>query len=147
MPSHPKGVLLERSLSILLPVRDDQSTLAATVQRLLEVLSDLPGPFELILIDDGSRDATIEVADELATRYPQVSAVRHAEPRGQEAAIESGLARSSGDIVLVRDRSGLRRIDRQRHESGHRYMPDRGSRYPLPRPNYLAKLENTVFEE
>ena len=138
---------MERSLSILLPVRDDQSTLATTVQRLLDVLSDLPGQFELIVIDDGSRDATIEVADELAMRYPQVSAVRHAEPRGQEAAIRSGLERSSGDIVLVRDRCGLRRVDRHRLGSARHDPPERSAGRPLRRPNYLANLQSMAFEQ
>jgi hypothetical protein len=146
---------LERSLSILLPVRDDQSSLATTVHRLLDVLADLPGQFELIVIDDGSTDATIEVADELAVCYPQVSAVRHARPLGHEAAVRSGLGLANGNIVLMHDRSGLRRVD-PREAFGHgrpaAESPIRADapRPPLrgpARPGYMPRLKNSAVEE
>jgi hypothetical protein len=155
LPFHPKGVLLERSLSILLPVRDDQSALAAKVQRLLDALAEQPGQFELIVIDDGSTDATIEVADELARQYPQVSAVRHARPLGQDAAIQTGLQLASGDLVLVHDRGGMRRIDRESTLSGPRAhakpdvranRPNSARRRPS-RPSYLTRPENRTFGE
>jgi len=155
LPPTRKVQPLERSLSILLPVRDDQSTLAATVERLLDVLTDLPSRFELIVIDDGSNDATIEVADDLATRYPQVSALRHARPLGQDAAIRSGLRLSRGDIVLVHDRCGLRRIERHPARQGGPAPTDPPVRADLPespqrslqRPNYLARLETLSLHE
>jgi len=94
---------LKRSLSVLLPVRDAQSSLAAMVQEFLEVLPELTRDFEVVIADDGSADATIEVADELATCYPQVKVVRHATPLGRVAAIRTALERSTGEILLVRD--------------------------------------------
>ena len=53
-----KGMAVNRSLTVLLPVRDAQSTLAATVTQVLEMASDLSERFELLIIDDGSSDAT-----------------------------------------------------------------------------------------
>ena len=94
---------MESSLSALLPVHNAQATLAATVHEFLEILPEVTRDFELVIADDGSTDATIEVADELAVYYPQVSAVRHARRRGRVAAIRTALARSSGEIVLLRD--------------------------------------------
>jgi glycosyltransferase involved in cell wall biosynthesis len=83
-----------------------QSTLYAQVEQILDVLPELTGSFELIIIDDGSTDATIEVADELARRYPQVLVVRHGVPRGSAAALQSGLRQSSGEVICVRDEHG-----------------------------------------
>ena len=94
---------MERSLSVLLPVRNAQSTLAASVQGLLEVLPDLTGNFEVVIADDGSTDATIEVAQELATRYPQVIAVRHARALGRVVSIRTALGRSTGQIIFLQD--------------------------------------------
>jgi glycosyltransferase involved in cell wall biosynthesis len=93
---------LNRSLTVLLPVRDAQSTLAATVAEVLEMASDLSPCFELLIIDDGSSDATSEVARELSQSYPQVHTLRHDKPLGEEAAVRSGLAQSRGDVVVVR---------------------------------------------
>lgn len=94
---------MERSLSVLLPVHNAQSTVAATVEELLEVLPELTTGFEVVVVDDGSTDATIEVADELAAYFPQVSALRHATPRGRVAAVRTALERSSGEILLLKD--------------------------------------------
>jgi len=90
-------------LSVLLPVRDAQATLASTVGEILEILPELTPCFELIVVDDGSTDATLEVADDLAARYPQIRAVRHAEPLGRPASVQTGLRHSSGDVVFLRD--------------------------------------------
>ncbi|NQT12576.1 MAG: glycosyltransferase family 2 protein [Planctomycetes bacterium] len=94
---------MERSLSALLPVHNAQSTLAASVDELLEVLPELTRKLEVVIADDGSIDATIEVADDLTTRYPQVIVLRHAQPLGRIGAIRAALERSTGEILLVQD--------------------------------------------
>jgi glycosyltransferase involved in cell wall biosynthesis len=94
---------VERSLSVLLPVRNAQSSLTDSVLELLEVVPELTSRFELIIIDDGSTDATPEVAGELAARYPQVQTAFHARPQGRAAAVRTGLGRSMGDVIFLRD--------------------------------------------
>jgi glycosyltransferase involved in cell wall biosynthesis len=98
-----KGLSVERSLSALLPVKNVQSSLAATVSRILEVLPELTESFELLIIDDGSTDATIEVADELEIRYPQVRVVRHGDHQGRSAALKDGIEQSQGDVLFIAD--------------------------------------------
>jgi glycosyltransferase involved in cell wall biosynthesis len=94
---------LERSLSALLPVCNAQSTLPEQVSEMLDILPELTRRFELVLIDDGSSDATIEVADELAVVYPQLVIARHAVSAGRAAAIRTGLVRSVGEIIFLAD--------------------------------------------
>ncbi len=107
---------MEPSLSVLLPVENAESTLASTVNRILEVLPELTRHFEISVIDDGSTDATIEVADELVSRYPQVRVVRHSKPLGRTAAIQTGMKHSTGEILFLADEhcrlplSDLRRL-------------------------------------
>ena len=87
-------------LSVLLPVHNAQATLAADVATLLDVLPELAAWFELIVIDDGSTDATCEIAEELVTEYPQVRLVRHTVRRGVEGSWRVGLERTDAPIVL-----------------------------------------------
>jgi glycosyltransferase involved in cell wall biosynthesis len=96
-------IALERSVSLLFPVHNAQHTLARNVSVVLDVLPDLTDRFEVLIIDDGSTDATEEVADDLARKYPQVNVVRHAEQRGLAESINMALERSVGEIVFVPD--------------------------------------------
>jgi len=94
---------LDRSLSAILPVRNAEATLCTRVLDLIEILPELTGRFELVVVDDCSSDATIEVADELRAAYPQLIAIRHAAPKGRAATIRTGLDHSSGEIVFLTD--------------------------------------------
>ena len=112
------------SLSIILPVRDAEASLSGQVARLLEVLPDLTGCFEILLVDDASTDHTLDVARELAAQYPQVRLVRHRDHLGPAAAVRTGLQWARGSTVFVQDaRSALstrnlRRLwrERDRHD-------------------------------
>jgi hypothetical protein len=104
-----RGHLLTRSLSVLLPVHNAQATLEADIGRMLDVLPELTHDFHLMILDDGSTDATCEVAHELTTRFPQVKYHRHSRRRGVEAAIRDGLDRTQSPVVLAHN--GRSRID------------------------------------
>jgi cellulose synthase/poly-beta-1,6-N-acetylglucosamine synthase-like glycosyltransferase len=117
---------LERSLSILLPVHNAQAALADMVAEVLEVASDLTPSFELVIIDDGSTDATSEVADELTRHFPQVRMIRHHHHLGRHKAVRTGIAISRGDVVLVRN---------QGRPAFERVHPGSGP----ARPNYLDR--------
>jgi glycosyltransferase involved in cell wall biosynthesis len=94
---------LEHSLSALLPVRNAEATLVETILEWLEVLPELTSRFELVIVDDCSSDATIEIADELGGAYPQLVVVRHAHPQGRSAAIATGLRRARGEVIFLAD--------------------------------------------
>lgn len=91
---------MSQSLSILLPVHNAQATLPCMAAELLEVLPELTSQFELLVIDDGSTDATSEAAHDIAGRYPQVRVVRHSTRIGRTRTLRAGLAQTSGDMVL-----------------------------------------------
>jgi glycosyltransferase involved in cell wall biosynthesis len=125
---------LERSLTVLLPVQDAQATLTETVEEVLDVAAELTDRFELLIIDDGSADATAEIAHELTRHYPQIRALRHSKPMGRDAAVRTGLAQSQGEVVFVRDKG--RRTMEKIHQ---------GSR-PV-RPNYLGRLRQFALDQ
>ena len=94
---------MDHSLSIVLPVYNAESRLADQVARLLDVLPELTPQFEVLIVDDGSTDHTDEVAGELARQFPQVRSARHGRHKGIPSAVQTGLARTSGEIVFVQD--------------------------------------------
>jgi glycosyltransferase involved in cell wall biosynthesis len=63
---------MDQPLNVVLRVRDAERTLAACIDRLLEVLPDLAERFAVLVVDQGSTDQTLEVAHELALVYPQL---------------------------------------------------------------------------
>jgi glycosyltransferase involved in cell wall biosynthesis len=95
---------LQRALTILLPVRNVQSTLTDTVVQVLDMAADMSERFQVLIIDDASSDATMEVAHDLRMRYPQIRVLRHKKPLGEEAAMRLVLAQIRGEVVCVRSR-------------------------------------------
>ena len=88
-------------VSIIVPVYNERATLAAVIERLLTI--DLPVPREIIVVNDGSRDGTREVLDELTARYPTLVVLHSNENRGKGHAVRLGFARASGTIVAIQD--------------------------------------------
>jgi len=110
------------SLSIILPVRNAEATLVGQVHHLLDLLPDLTSQFEIVVVDDGSTDHTVDLAREMAREYPQLKLISHSEPRGRDNAVKSGLASARGGTLLVQeDRATvsptvLRRLWSLRHD-------------------------------
>jgi len=90
---------MKASLSVLLPVHNAQSTVGDAIGRLLEILPELTNRFEIIVIDDGSSDATCEVADDWARHYPQVTFFRQATLSGWQAAVLKHAWRARGEYL------------------------------------------------
>jgi glycosyltransferase involved in cell wall biosynthesis len=103
--------VVQNSLTILLPVKNAQNTLASTVQEILDDVSELTERLELLIIDDGSNDATSEVATELTRNFPQVRAICHVRSLGRESAIRRGLRESTGEVVLIQEQEGGKPLD------------------------------------
>jgi len=88
-------------LSIVVPVYNERATIAAVLERLLTI--DLPIPREIIVVDDGSRDGTRDVLNDLAVRYPPLAVIHSDENRGKGHAVRLGFERARGTIVAIQD--------------------------------------------
>jgi hypothetical protein len=102
-------IVLNKSLTIVLPVHNGESRLRNCFREILEVASELTSSFGILIVDDGSTDATFEVAEELSSRYPQVSVRRHRFHRGLGPTIEYVQRTVRSDAVMIHD--GVTRID------------------------------------
>lgn len=89
--------------SVVVPVHDEEGSLGELHRRLVGVLDQLDGEWELILVDDGSRDTSLAKMVELRASDPRVKVVELSRNFGHQVAITSGLDRASGEAVIVMD--------------------------------------------
>jgi len=86
-PATPLG-----ELSYFFPAHNEAANLRGLVEEALTTLPGLAETFEIVIVDDGSKDETPRIADELAAAHPQVRAVHHPTNLGYGAALRSGFA-------------------------------------------------------
>jgi glycosyltransferase involved in cell wall biosynthesis len=91
-------------LSVFFPAYNDSGTIASLVIRAVQVAGTLTPDFEVIVVNDGSKDTTPQILDELAKVYPhRVRIVHHTHNRGYGGALRSGFATASKDLVFYTD--------------------------------------------
>ena len=91
------------SLSVFFPAYNDSGTIASLVITALRTASKLTPNYEIIVVNDGSTDATSQILDELARVYSHLRVVTHEVNRGYGGALRSGFAAASNDIVFYTD--------------------------------------------
>lgn len=96
------------ALSVVIPAFNEGSNVTAVVEATVKTLDAQPcvGAYELLLVDDGSRDDTPQRVDELAARYRHVVAIHHPVNRGFGAALRTGFARTKGERVSLLSADG-----------------------------------------
>ena len=104
--ARPGGSVGERGrsldlLSVAAPVFNEDESLEEFYGRVVSALEGLP--FELILVDDGSTDATPEILERLACQDPRLRVVRLSRNFGHQAAITAGLEHARGNVVVMID--------------------------------------------
>ena len=91
-------------ISIVVPVYNEEESLSELIQRTLDSVKPLAKPFELILVDDGSRDKSIEIITQAAVEYPnQVIGIFLNKNYGQHSAIMAGFAHVRGEYIITLD--------------------------------------------
>jgi undecaprenyl-phosphate 4-deoxy-4-formamido-L-arabinose transferase len=90
--------------SVVIPVFNEQENLLELLERSLKACRSLNTPFEIVLVDDGSRDRSPEMLREAAEKYPgEIIAVLLNRNYGQHAAVMAGFAHVKGDVVVTLD--------------------------------------------
>jgi glycosyltransferase involved in cell wall biosynthesis len=100
--SEPPDVLLEH-LSVVLPAYNEEENLAEAVGEAIAAAERVSRRQEIIVVDDGSHDATAEIATALAVTDSRVRLIRHEDNRGYGCAVRSGIAAARMDWVLLTD--------------------------------------------
>lgn len=90
-------------LSIFFPAYNDSGTIASLVMTALRTARTLTPDHEVIVVNDGSKDGTAAILDELASIYPQVRVVHHEKNRGYGGALRTGFATATRELVFYTD--------------------------------------------
>lgn len=90
-------------ISILIPVYNDQEVLDELNKRLVQVLPQLCNEYEIVLVDDGSKDNSWTKIEELKKQNGYIVGIKLLRNYGQQNAIAAGLDHVSGDIVVIMD--------------------------------------------
>jgi glycosyltransferase involved in cell wall biosynthesis len=99
----PGSASRTKSLSMFFPAYNDAGTIASLVIQAVQVAGRLTDDFEVIVVNDGSKDGTAAIADELARQYPQVRVVHHAQNRGYGGALRTGFASAKKELIAYTD--------------------------------------------
>jgi len=94
------------TLSIVIPLRDEAHSLVPLHEEIDAVLRGMRWPAEIVFVDDGSRDESPRVLDQLQRRDPRVRVLRLARGRGQSAALDAGFRAALGNVIVTLDADG-----------------------------------------
>jgi len=95
-----------KELSVFFPAYNEEANLKGTVTKALKVLSDVAEKWELLIINDGSRDNTQKVAEELANEDKRIRVISHKTNRGYGASLKSGFYNSKYSWITFTDSDG-----------------------------------------
>jgi polyisoprenyl-phosphate glycosyltransferase len=90
-------------LSVVVPCMNEEEVLRRTHQHLVDVLEKSPTNFEILYVDDGSSDSTVDVLRELQAGDTRVRVIRFSRNFGHQVAITAGLEHTTGDAVVIID--------------------------------------------
>jgi glycosyltransferase involved in cell wall biosynthesis len=90
-------------LSVFFPAFNDSGTIASMVIRAVQAASALTSDYEIIVVNDGSADATPQIVDELARTYPRVRVVHHPQNRGYGGALQTGFRAATKELIFYTD--------------------------------------------
>jgi len=93
-------------LSIVVPVFNEEENVEPLVREIQSILSSLEKSYEIVVVDDGSRDGTFEILRRLHRSQPTLHVIRLKRNFGQTAALAAGLEHAQGEIIVLMDGDG-----------------------------------------
>jgi hypothetical protein len=94
------------ALTVILPCYNEAERLPGTLQTLLAHLTEIPGEAEVLVVDDGSTDATVSVAETVAAVDARVRVLSYRPNRGKGFAVRTGMLAAQGELVVFTDADG-----------------------------------------
>jgi glycosyltransferase involved in cell wall biosynthesis len=90
-------------LSVVVPLYNEEESLRPLYAAITRAVAPLGISFEIVFVDDGSKDATVRIADEIARSDPRVCLVKFRRNYGQTPAMAAGIAQAGGEVIVTMD--------------------------------------------
>lgn len=100
-PATPAQSDAKASISVVVPARNEEATIAAVVERSYQAFAQLGRGGEVLVVNDGSTDHTAVILADLQTRYSSLRVFTHRRSRGMTAGLQRMFTASQGDIVIL----------------------------------------------
>lgn len=100
------GPLTTRGISVVLPSYNEEAVIGATVAQCVDALSAFAPDYQIVIVDDGSRDRTGAIADDLAAANPRITVVHNRPNRGYGGALIAGFGAASKPLTFFMDADG-----------------------------------------
>lgn len=91
------------SISLVIPCYNEEEVLETLIKRIDEVMTSVGVKFELILVDDGSRDRTWPMLSDYQNRYSWIKAIKLSRNYGHQLALTCGLDQARGEVIVIMD--------------------------------------------
>ncbi len=137
--------------SIIIPAYNEAGRILPYLRRIAEYMRGRGGPFEVLVVDDGSIDATSSIVSALTTSIPEISLLRLSDRRGKGAAVRRGMQAAAGQLRLFTDADGatpieeLPRLERAIEQGADLAIGSRALASRLPEFSVHARLHRTVL--
>lgn len=102
----PHGLPYPTFLSLCMPAYNEADNIELTLESACVILGEFVDRFEIVVVDDGSRDATSEKVSQFAERDARVRLIRHEGNRGYGAAVSTAMKAAAGSLVMFTDSDG-----------------------------------------
>ncbi|MBV8738592.1 MAG: glycosyltransferase, partial [Alphaproteobacteria bacterium] len=90
-------------LTVVVPIYNEAESIPLFLESLIDQLEIIDRDYEVIAVDDGSRDRSQELLSEAATHYRRLKVIQFRQNAGQTAALMAGIDHASGDVIVTID--------------------------------------------
>ncbi len=94
------------SITVFYPCHNEEDNVEALTQKTLDVVNSISDDFEILIVNDGSKDRTRELSDKLAEKHEQVKAIHHETNKGYGGALQTGFRSATKEWVFYTDGDG-----------------------------------------
>jgi dolichyl-phosphate beta-glucosyltransferase len=93
-------------LSVVIPAYNEERRLPSTLESVHAFLQEHYAEFEIVVVDDGSKDKTVETVDQFSRHHPGIRLITYSPNQGKGHAIRTGVLQATGDLILIDDADG-----------------------------------------